>query len=69
MCSHKVCQSNCQWSGCQLKAGNQCDWEAGTNWRCCAKSKWQYCLNPSQNNLGKCIWSPECVTCSGCGCN
>lgn len=59
-CSHQVCNNSCAWSGCQLKAGNQCDWESGNNFQCCAPGKWQFCSSA-------CQWNP-CQTCSGCGC-
>ena len=60
-CSHQVCNDSCNWGSCQLRAGNSCDWEAGTNWRCCATSRWQFCLS-------SCQWSTDCVACTGCGC-
>ncbi|HEY8426854.1 MAG TPA: hypothetical protein VIL20_00705 [Sandaracinaceae bacterium] len=60
-CSHQVCTSSCTWSACQLRPGNQCDWERGTNWRCCGSNRWQYCLS-------SCRWSTDCEPCTGCGC-
>jgi hypothetical protein len=69
VCSLKTCQSNCTWGGCGLKAGSECSWNNGTNFRCCGSSKFQYCLKPGQHNLGdKCIWSTQCTLCSFCGC-
>jgi hypothetical protein len=63
-CSQKTCQGNCQWGSCALKPGSQCEWKNGTNWKCCGYNKWKFCLGPSYG----CIWSDQCVTCSGCGC-
>ena len=60
-CGEEVCTNSCQWGTCQLKSNATCDWEAGTNFRCCGASKWEYCL-------GDCNWSGNCASCSGCGC-
>lgn len=60
-CSEQVCNDSCRWSGCQLRTGNACDWERGTNWRCCATNGWQFCLS-------SCQWSTDCAPCTGCGC-
>lgn len=63
-CSEQVCNGECNWGGCQLRSGATCEWEAGTNWRCCGSSRWQFCLGPSYG----CVWSTDCASCSGCGC-
>ncbi len=60
VCAQKVCQNNCQWSGCQLLPGKTCEWKNGTNWECCAWHKWHFCLPPSYGDAG-CKWSPDCV--------
>ncbi len=60
-CSHQVCSSSCTWGGCTLRSGNQCEHRSGTNWRCCGSGRWQFCLS-------SCVWSTDCVSCSGCGC-
>jgi hypothetical protein len=60
-CGEEVCTTSCQWGTCQLKSTATCDWEAGTNFRCCGAGKWEYCL-------GDCNWSGNCAACSGCGC-
>jgi hypothetical protein len=59
-CSQLVCQSNCQWGGCELKFGAQCEYKGGTTFQCCAPGAWQYC-SPT------CQWF-GCQACSGCGC-
>ncbi len=63
-CSQKVCTNSCQWGGCTLKPGNACNWNSGTNFRCCQCSpntgKSQFCLS-------SCQWSTACNTaCTGC---
>ncbi|MCC6747735.1 MAG: hypothetical protein IT371_08770 [Deltaproteobacteria bacterium] len=55
-CARKVCGQNCQWGGCTLKPGAQCEWRAGAHFRCCAADRWEYCL-PS------CVWSGNCAYC------
>lgn len=60
-CSVQVCQGNCQWGGCQLAAGNVCEWKNGTNFQCCGAGKWQFCSKST------CNWFP-CAACNGCGC-
>jgi hypothetical protein len=57
-CAQKVCTNNCVWGGCTLKPGNQCLWEAGTNWKCCDYHKWHFCLPLSDPNA--CKWSSQC---------
>lgn len=66
-CSHQVCQNDCSWGGCELKPGNECDWNSGHHWRCCAVDSWQFCLS-------SCKWSAACEVnltnadcCSGAG--
>ncbi|MCB9735738.1 MAG: hypothetical protein H6745_24395 [Deltaproteobacteria bacterium] len=62
-CSHQVCQSNCSWGGCQLKGGNACNWNSGTNFRCCGTA----CSGNSNFCLSSCQWSSQCnKTCSSC---
>jgi hypothetical protein len=62
-CGNRVCTNSCTWSGCQPKAGAAClrrrnmEQEEGSNYRCCADSRWQFC-QPS------CQWSTGCDTCS-----
>jgi len=63
-CAQKTCTAACQWSSCALKPGAQCLWEQGTNWKCCGTNKWKFCLSPTYG----CVWSSQCVTCTGCGC-
>ncbi len=63
-CMEKKCSDSCQWSGCQLKPGATCEWKNGTHWKCCASGKWHFCLPPVYG----CVWSSDCITCSGCGC-
>ncbi len=65
-CVHRVCSSSCEWSSCQLKPGNACDWytddgRGGSRYRCCGGGSWQFCLST-------CQWSTQCAACSGCGC-
>jgi len=60
-CGERVCDDNCQWSTCDLKASSECNWSAGSNFRCCAPGSWEYCLS-------SCQWSGTCEPCSGCGC-
>ncbi|MEZ4376271.1 MAG: hypothetical protein R3B07_36035 [Polyangiaceae bacterium] len=52
-CSQQVCQNDCSWGGCELKAGNECDWNMGHHWRCCGVDSWQFCLS-------SCKWSTAC---------
>ena len=59
-CGNNVCNNSCQWE-CKLKAGKQCNWEAGTNWRCCGTNSWQFCLS-------SCMWSTDCAGGCSCGC-
>ncbi|MCA9626237.1 MAG: hypothetical protein KC766_01165 [Myxococcales bacterium] len=66
-CSEQVCQNDCSWGGCELKVGNECDWNMGHHWRCCGVDSWQFCLS-------SCKWSTACETnltnadcCSGPG--
>jgi len=59
VCSRQTCQSNCQWGGCSILAGKECEWRQGVNWRCCGVHRWQYCLPPSYGAAG-CRWSPDC---------
>ena len=57
------CTSSCQWTwgACNDPGGcNTCDWKSGTNWRCCGKHKWQYCLKTG-------VWSTDCATFSDGG--
>lgn len=65
-CSQQVCQNDCSWGACELKAGNECDWDTGHN-RLCAVDSWQFCLST-------CKWSTACEynltnanCCSGSG--
>jgi hypothetical protein len=58
-CAQKVCTNNCVWGGCTLKAGAQCLWEAGVNWKCCDYHKWHFCLPLSDPNA--CKWSSQCI--------
>ena len=65
-CVHRVCTGSCEWSGCQLKPGNACDWttddgRTGSRYRCCGGSAWQFCLDT-------CQWSTACAACTGCSC-
>ncbi|MCC7540096.1 MAG: putative metal-binding motif-containing protein [Deltaproteobacteria bacterium] len=61
-CSRQICSASCRWgTECVLYAGNTCNHESGTNFRCCGAGRWQFCL-PS------CVWSTDCAACSGCGC-
>ena len=64
VCKEKLCNSSCQWGGCQFKPGANCEWQNGSNWKCCAPGMWHFCLPPVYG----CVWSSDCVTCSGCGC-
>ena len=61
-CAQKTCDAGCQWSACALKSGSECEWQEGTNWKCCGSGKWHFCL-PST-----CKWSSSCAACAGCGC-
>jgi len=63
-CAQKACGGNCQWGGCGLKPGANCEWKEGKNWKCCASGKWHFCLPPVYG----CVWSSQCVPCTGCGC-
>ena len=63
-CSEKTCNSQCNWAGCKLKAGSECEWEEGSNWKCCGSGKWHFCLPPVYG----CKWSSQCAACTGCGC-
>ena len=56
--------ASCEADADCLKPGAQCEWEKGTNWKCCGGGKWHFCLGPSYG----CIWSDPCIACSGCGC-
>ena len=67
-CSQKTRQRNSRWSGCGLKPGNACEWQNGSNWKCCGSNQWHFSLKPSQNDTNNCIWSLQCISCSGCGC-
>lgn len=58
-CSHQVCSGSCNWGGCTLRPGNQCEWRSGTHFRCCGTDRWEYCLS-------SCQWSGNCAVCS-CG--
>lgn len=61
-CSAKTCGSDCQWSGCGLKAGAACMYEGGTNFQCCGTNKWQFC------NADTCNWfsCADCAAGSSC---
>jgi hypothetical protein len=59
-CGVQVCGTGCDWS-CELKAGAECDWKAGANWRCCGPNSWQFCLS-------SCKWQTTCASGCGCGC-
>jgi len=61
-CAHQVCNDNCNWGGCVLRPGSECEWQEGTHWRCCDTDSWQFCLPNS------CVWSSACADCNGCGC-
>ena len=63
-CLEKTCNGSCQWGGCQFKPGANCEWQNGTHWKCCGPGKWHFCLPPVYG----CVWSSDCVTCTGCGC-
>jgi len=63
-CSQQVCQGNCQWGGCGLSPGSECEWQEGKHWKCCASGKWHFCLGPAYG----CKWSGACSPCTGCGC-
>ena len=58
----QVCTSTCSWTwgSCVDTSGCECLWKNGTNWRCCGKHKWQYCLT---NNK----WSTACASFSDGG--
>jgi hypothetical protein len=61
-CGQKVCNNNCEWGTCGLKPTSQCDWDAGTTYRCCGSGgSWEWCLS-------SCQWSGNCASCGGCGC-
>ena len=51
-CSQKTCQNDCNWSGCELKSGNECDYDGGVTWQFCGgdEAHWQYCLI-------QCVWA------------
>jgi hypothetical protein len=64
-CSHRVCQSNCTWGVCQLRAGNACDYKSGSNWKCCTNvsgsGRCHYCSSTCQwypCMEGVCSWCP-----------
>jgi hypothetical protein len=60
-CSHQVCSGSCNWSGCQLRGGNECEWRNGTHFRCCGVDHWQFCLS-------SCRWSADCADCNCSNC-
>ncbi len=51
-CLHIVCGGSFEWSGCQLRPGNACDWQGGTNFQCCTPAGggpgWQFCSSTCQ---------------------
>jgi hypothetical protein len=56
-CEQKTCKANCTWGACTVKPDVACNWEGGTNFRCCSPSGggtgWQFCLS-------NCSWSTGC---------
>jgi hypothetical protein len=52
-CSHQDCGSSCAWGGCNLKPGNDCEWQNGNHFLWCneAHTVWQFCLS-------SCVWAP-----------
>jgi hypothetical protein len=64
-CSQETCGKTCTWGACALKAGNQCEWQKGTNHQCCGAGSWQFCAPPDASK--PCHWY-ACAPCSGCGC-
>ena len=60
-CGVQKCTNSCTWGACALKTGAECDWESGSNWRCCGTNSWQFCLST-------CKWSTACASGCNCGC-
>lgn len=58
-CSEEVCQDDCTWGSCELKATSECEHQGGSNWRCCAAGSWQFCLS-------SCAWSTACAAGAPC---
>ena len=56
------CNSSCawDWGACNDPSGCQCQWNSGTNWRCCGTHKWQFCLKTG-------VWSTDCASFSDGG--
>lgn len=60
-CSQQLCGDTCQWGPCTLRPGAQCEYQNGSNYRCCGYKRFQFCL-PT------CMWSTLCDPCAYCPC-
>ncbi len=42
-CKQNTCNGSCQWGSCDFKPGASCEWNKGSNYKCCGTHKWQFC--------------------------